>query len=107
MRRPATLLAMVLLSLWLASGAPVARTGQDLRLGETPTSDAQLGGLDWTFVRIRYSSEANRLEQFRRIYLLERSLGNRRARGRAEPVPPDGAGHLDQGERPDRPGAVG
>ena len=68
MRRPATLLAMVLLSLWLASGAPVARTGQDLQLDETPTSDARLGGLEWTFVRIRYSSEANRLEQFRRIY---------------------------------------
>ena len=68
MRRPATLLAMVLLSLWLASGAPIARTGQDLRLDETPRSDARLGGLEWTFVRIRYSSEANRLEQFRRIY---------------------------------------
>ena len=106
MRRPATLLAMVLLWLWLASVAPVAGTGQDFLLGDAPQSEARLGGLEWTFVRIRYSSEANRLEQFRPD-LLERPLGNRRARGRAEPVPPDGARHVDQGERPDYPAAVG
>lgn len=29
---------------------------------------APLDGLDWTFVRMRYSSEAERLEQFRRRY---------------------------------------
>ncbi len=30
--------------------------------------DDRLAGLEWTFVRIRYGSEAGRLEQFRRTY---------------------------------------
>ena len=68
MRRCAMFVTMVLLSLWLASVTPVAGTGQDLLLGDALRSDARLGGLKWTFVRIRYGSEANRLEQFRRIY---------------------------------------
>ena len=68
MRAPAAVLAAMLLSLWPAPALPIAAAGQDPLLADTRRSDTRLGGLEWTFVRIRYGSEANRLEQFRRIY---------------------------------------
>ena len=52
----------VLLALLLT--APVSTQSADL----SPIDNEALSGLEWTFVRIRYSSEANRLEQFRRTY---------------------------------------
>ena len=58
-RRTARLTLVAAAALLLAGPAAPA-SGQVVAAG--------LDGLEWTFVRIRYSSEAGRLEQFRRRY---------------------------------------
>ena len=61
-RPPARLALIAAAGLLLAVAAPAVAT-QVVGPG--------LDGLEWTFVRIRYSSEAERLEQFRRRYWSE------------------------------------
>ena len=53
-------------AVWLQalSETPHAQQLAPPRFGD----DDALAGLEWTFVRIRYRSEAARLEQFRRTY---------------------------------------
>ena len=61
-RLPAWLALTAAASLLLAVAAPAVGA---------QVIGANLDGLEWTFVRIRYSSEAERLEQFRRRYWSE------------------------------------
>ena len=62
--RPGVRRVLAALTALVAVSVPMAVVGQERLL----IDDGRLSGLEWTFVRIRYSSEANRLEQFRRIY---------------------------------------
>ena len=61
------LLAMVVMTAAVTSLVPRAQDRSSVappRFGD----DDLFAGLEWTFVRIRYRSEANRLAQFRRMY---------------------------------------
>ena len=58
--RRAARLTLVAAAALLLAGPAAPASGQ--------VGAAGLDGLEWTFVRIRYSSEAGRLEQFRRRY---------------------------------------
>ena len=60
-RRVALALAACVSVFPMLAPAPLAQSTQ-------PVGADSLGGLSWTFVRIRYGSEAGRLEQFRRTY---------------------------------------
>ena len=60
-RRVAIALLAGLLGAMTPAAAPLAQSAD--RFGAD-----RLGGLTWTFVRIKYRSEARRLEQFRRTY---------------------------------------
>ena len=63
-RRTTSVAAVVGVAL-AVSALPVTGFGLERR---PQLGDARLAGLEWTFVRIRYSSESERLEQFRRRY---------------------------------------
>ena len=65
---PIAFVTVVLLIFWFVPVVSLGGAGQDGLLGDAPPGNPRLGGLEWTFVRIRYASEAGRLEQFRRIY---------------------------------------
>ena len=68
---PQFLTAVIVLTLW-----PMASSGRNesrpLNENQTEvTADVSFSGLEWTFVRIRYSTPADQLAEFRRIYGVE------------------------------------
>ena len=59
----------------------------------------RLAGLQWTFVRVKYTPTTGDLAMRTALRLLGRPLGHRRAGGRAEPVAPAADGHRHRGRR--------